>query len=55
MNDSNIGDSKEEELQFSLNTGSDVKANKEDDINTFTEMASNEQIFENFFEVLSHT
>ena len=54
-NDSNIGDSKEEELQFSLNTGCDVKANEEDDTNTFTEMASNEQIFENLFEVLSHT
>ena len=45
-NDSNIDDSKKEELQFSLNTGSDGKANKEDDSNTFMEMASNEQIFE---------
>ena len=45
-NDSNTDDSKEEELQFSLNTVSDGKANEEDDSNTFTEMASNEQIFE---------
>ena len=45
-NDSDIDDSKEEELQFSLNTGSDGKANEEDDNNTFMEMASNEQNFE---------
>ena len=45
-NDSDIDDRKEEELQFSLNAGSDGKANEEDDNNTFMEMASNEQIFE---------
>ena len=45
-NDSNIDDSKEEELQFSLNIGSDGKANREDDSNTFMEMAFNEQNFE---------
>ena len=45
-NDSDIDDSKEEELQFSLNTGSNGKANEEDDNNTFMEMASNEQNFE---------
>ena len=45
-NDSNIDDSKEEELQFSLNIGSDRKANGEDDSNTFMEMAFNEQNFE---------
>ena len=45
-NDSNIDDSKEEELQFSLNIGSDGKANGEDDSNTFMEMAFNEQNFE---------
>ena len=45
-NDSNTDDSKEEELQFSLNTGSDMKANKEDDSNIFMEMASNKQNFE---------
>ena len=45
-NDSDIDDSKEEELQFSLNTGFDRKANKEDGNNAFMEMASNEQIFE---------
>ena len=39
-------DSKEEELQFSLNKGSDGKANEEDDNNTVMEMASNEQTFE---------
>ena len=33
-NDSNIDESKEEELQFSLNIGSDWKANEEDDSNT---------------------
>ena len=44
-NDSNIDDSKEEELQVSLNTGSDEKAREEDDSNIFMEMASNEQIF----------
>ena len=44
-NDSNIDDSKEEELQFSLNTGSDGKASEEDDSNIFMEMASNGQIF----------
>ena len=44
--DSNIDGSKEEELQFSLNTGSDGKANEEDDSNTFMEMAYNEHIFE---------
>ena len=44
-NDSNIDDSKEEELQVSLNTGSDGKAREEDYSNIFMEMASNEQIF----------
>ena len=43
--DSNIDESKEEELQFSLNAGSDGKANEEDDSNTFMEMASNEPNF----------
>ena len=42
--DSKIDESKEEELQFTLNTGSDGKANEEDDSNTFMEMASNNQI-----------
>ena len=45
-NDSNIDDSKEEELQFSLNTGFDGKAKEEDDSNTFVEMAPKEQNFE---------
>ena len=45
-NDSNIDDSKDEKLHFSLNTSSDGKANEEDDSNTFMEMASDEQIFE---------
>ena len=45
-NDSNIDDSKEEELQFCFNTGYDGKANEEDDSNTFMEMTSNEKIFE---------
>ena len=44
-NDSNIDDSKEEELQVSLNTGSDEKAREKDYSNIFMEMASNEQIF----------
>lgn len=44
-NDSNIDDSEEEELQVSLNTGSDGKAREEDDSNIFMEMASNEKIF----------
>ena len=44
--DSNIDDSKEKELQFNLNTGSDGKANEENDSNTFMEMASNDKIFE---------
>ena len=44
-NDSNIDDSKEEELQFWFNTGYDGKANEEDDSNTFMEMTCNEQIF----------
>ena len=37
--------SKEEELQFSWNTGSDRKINENDDSNTFMEMASGEPIF----------
>ena len=45
-NDSNIDDSNEEELQFRLNTGSDGKANEEDDSNTFIEMAPSDQNFE---------
>ena len=39
-NYSNLDESKEEKLQFSLNTGSDGKANEEDNSNTFMEMAS---------------
>ena len=44
-NDSNIDENKEKEHQFNLNTGSDGKANEEDDRNTFMEMASNEPNF----------
>ena len=44
-NDSSTDDSEEEELQVSLNTGSDGKAREEDDSNIFMEMASIEQIF----------
>ena len=43
-NDSTIDESKEEEYQFSLNTGSDRKANEEDS-NTFMEMASDKPMF----------
>ena len=43
-NDSTIDESKEEEYQFSLNTGSDRKANEEDS-NTFMEMTSDEAMF----------
>ena len=43
-NDSTIDESKEEEYQFSLNTGSDRKANEEDS-NTFMEMASDKAMF----------
>ena len=39
-NDSNIDESKGEELQFSLNTGSNRNANKAVDSDTFMEMAS---------------
>ena len=45
-NDSKIDDSNKEELQFRLNTGSDGKANEEDDSNTFIEMAPSDQNFE---------
>ena len=44
-NDSNIEESKEEELQLSLSTGSDRQVNKADDSDTFTEKASDEPIF----------
>ena len=43
-NNSNIDESKGEELQFFLNTDSDGKANEENDSNTFMELASDEQI-----------
>ena len=39
-NDSNIDESKEEELPFGLNTGSNRNANKAVDSDTFMEMAS---------------
>ena len=45
-NNSNIDESKGEELQFILNTDSDGKANEENDSNTFMKLASDEQIFE---------
>ena len=44
-NDSSIGESKEEELQFNLNTGSDRKAKEEDDSDAFMEEVSDEPIF----------
>ena len=48
-NDSNIDKSKDQELQFSLVTGSDGEddsnTNEEDDSNTFMEMVSDEPVF----------
>ena len=44
-NDSDINESKEQELQFVLNTGSDGKAKEKDNSNTLMKMASNEPIF----------
>ena len=40
-----IGKSKQEKLQLSLNTASEGKANKEDDSNTMVGMASDETMF----------
>ena len=43
--DSNIDESKEEKLRFSLNTDSVGEANEEDDSNSSMKMASNEPNF----------
>ena len=43
-NDSNIDESKEKKLQFSLNTGSDGKASEQDDGKALMKMASDERL-----------